>query len=86
MLFKISKIGTIAGCYVTDGYITNTALIRLLREGIVVYEGKLATLRRFKDDVKEVKMGYECGVRIDGYNDLKVGDVIEASVYEEVKQ
>lgn len=85
-LFKISKIGTIAGCYVTDGYITNTALIRLLREGIVVYEGKLATLRRFKDDVKEVKMGYECGVRIDGYNDLKVGDVIEASVYEEVKQ
>ena len=85
-LFKISKIGTIAGCYVTDGYVTNTATIRLLREGIVVYEGKLATLRRFKDDVKEVKNGYECGVRIDGYNDIKIGDVIEASTAKEVKQ
>lgn len=85
-LFKISKVGTIAGCYVTDGYVSNTALIRLLREGIVVYEGKLATLRRFKDDVKEVKAGYECGIRIDGFNDLKVGDVIEASISQEVKQ
>ena len=85
-LFKISKVGTVAGCYVTDGYISNTALVRLLREGIVIYEGKLATLRRFKDDVKEVKQGYECGVRIEGYNDLKVGDVIEASISQEVKQ
>lgn len=85
-LFKISKVGTVAGCYVTDGYISNTASIRLLREGIVIYEGKLATLRRFKDDVKEVKAGYECGVRIDGYNDIKVGDVIEASTSQEVKQ
>lgn len=85
-LFKISKVGTIAGCYVTDGYVTNTATIRLLREGIVVYEGKLATLRRFKDDVKEVKAGYECGIRIEGYNDIKVGDVIEASTTKEVKQ
>lgn len=83
--FKISKVGTIAGCYVTEGYITNTALIRLLREGVVVYEGKLATLRRFKDDVKEVKQGYECGVSIDGFNDIKVGDVIEASIMKEVK-
>lgn len=83
--FKISKIGTIAGCFVSQGYITNHALIRLLREGLIIYEGQLATLRRFKDDVKEVKQGYECGLSIDGFNDLKVGDVIEASIMKEVK-
>ncbi len=84
-LFKISKVGTIAGCYVTDGKITNTASVRLLRNGIVIYEGKLATLRRFKDDVKEVRNGFECGLRIEGYNDIHIGDVIEASVSQEVK-
>ena len=82
--FKVSKVGTIAGCYVTEGYIQNNALIRLLRDGVVVYEGKLNTLRRFKDDVKEVKAGYECGLSIDGFNDIKVGDIIEASKMEEV--
>ena len=83
--FKISKVGTIAGCFVTEGYISNQALIRLLREGVIVYEGKLATLKRFKDDVKEVKQGYECGLSIDGFNDIKIGDVIECSVMKEVK-
>lgn len=82
--FKVSKVGTIAGCYVTEGYIQNNALIRLLRDGVVVYEGKLNTLRRFKDDVKEVKAGYECGLSIEGFNDIKVGDIIEASKMEEV--
>ena len=84
-IFKISKIGTIAGCYVTDGVIKRDALVRVIRDGIVVYEGKLASLKRFKDDVKEVKYGYECGISIENYNDLKNGDVIEASQMKEVE-
>ena len=77
-LFKASKVGTIAGCYVTDGSIPNHSEIRLIRDGIVVFTGKMSSLKRFKDDVKEVQKGFECGITIDGFNDLKVGDLIEA--------
>jgi len=84
--FKISKVGTIAGCYVTEGSIERNSLVRILREGVVVYEGKMASLKRFKDDVKEVRFGYECGIMIEKYNDVKVGDVFEASVEREVKR
>jgi translation initiation factor IF-2 len=76
--FKITKVGTIAGCFVTEGTITRNAKIRLIRDGIVVYTGKLGSLKRFKDDVKEVKKGYECGLNIEKYNDIKVDDIIEA--------
>src|SRR5699024_3922422 len=76
--FKISKIGTIAGCMVTDGKIYRKSQIRLIRDGVVVYTGELASLKRFKDDVREVSKGYECGLQIKNYNDLQVGDVIEA--------
>ena len=84
--FKVSKVGTIAGCYVTDGVIERNSLVRILRAGVVIFEGKMATLRRFKDDVKEVKAGYECGITIASFNDIKEGDVIEASVEREVKR
>lgn len=83
--FKISKVGTVGGCYVTNGTIERNSLVRVIRDGIVVYEGKMATLRRFKDDVKEVREGYECGIMIERYNDIKEGDIIEASVEREVK-
>ncbi len=83
--FKISKIGTIAGGYVTDGSVKRDALVRVLREGIVIYEGKLASLKRFKDDVKEVRQGYECGLSIENFNDIKVGDIIEASQMREIE-
>ncbi len=76
--FKITKVGTIAGCFVTEGTITRNAQVRLIRDGIVVYTGKLGSLKRFKDDAKEVKKGYECGLNIEKYNDIKVGDIIEA--------
>ncbi|MBP5445202.1 MAG: translation initiation factor IF-2 [Acholeplasmatales bacterium] len=79
-LFKVSKIGTIAGCYVTDGVIQKDSLVRIIRDGIVVYEGKMASLKRFKDDAKEVKQGFECGITIENYNDIKEGDIFEASV------
>lgn len=82
--FSVPKIGTVAGCYVLDGKIVRNCQVRLLRDNIVVYEGKLGGLRRFKDDVKEVASGYECGMSIDNYNDLKVGDVIEAFEIEKV--
>ena len=85
-VIKASKIGNIAGCYVTDGSIKRNCGIRLIRDGIVVYEGKLASLRRFKDDVKEVKAGYECGITIENYNDIKVGDIIECFVMEEAER
>jgi translation initiation factor IF-2 len=84
--FKISKVGTIAGCFVTDGTITRNTKIRLIREGIVVYTGELGSLKRFKDDVKEVKKGFECGLNIANFNDIKVGDVIEGYEEVEVKQ
>lgn len=81
--FKISKVGTIAGCYVLDGTITRNTKIRLIRDGVVVYTGELASLKRFKDDVKEVKKGFECGLNIKNYNDIREGDIIEG--YEEVE-
>lgn len=83
--FKVSGTGTIAGCYVTDGSISRNSSVRLLRDNIVVFEGKLASLKRFKDDVKEVNEGFECGMNIDRYNDLREGDVIEAFIMDEIK-
>ncbi len=85
-IFKASKIGTIAGCYVTSGSIIRNSDIRLMRDTIVIYEGKLSSLKRFKDDVREVKLGFECGITIENYNDIKVGDVIEAYTMVKVKQ
>ena len=84
--FKVSKVGTIAGAYVTEGYIRRDSGVRVIRDGIVIYEGQLASLKRFKDDVKEVKMGYECGAMIEKFNDIKVDDVIEGFVMEEIKK
>jgi len=81
--FKISKVGTIAGCYVLDGTVTRNTKVRLIRDGIVQYNGNLGSLKRFKDDVKEVKAGFECGLNIDKYNDIQVGDIIEG--YKEVE-
>jgi translation initiation factor IF-2 len=84
--FKISKVGTIAGCYVLDGKMTRNTQVRVIRDGIVVYSGELATLKRFKDDVKEVSSGYECGLSIKNFNDIKVGDIIEGFEEVEVKK
>jgi translation initiation factor IF-2 len=81
--FDITKVGTIAGCYVLDGIIKRSSKIRLIRDGIVIHSGSLGSLKRFKDDVKEVKNNYECGLNIDKFNDIKIGDIIEA--YEEVE-
>ncbi|HEY8528835.1 MAG TPA: translation initiation factor IF-2 [Paenibacillaceae bacterium] len=83
--FKISKVGTIAGCYVTDGKVVRNADARLVRNGIVIYEGKIESLRRFKDDVREVPEGYECGLTLEKYNDIQVGDRIEVTVMETVE-
>jgi translation initiation factor IF-2 len=83
--FRLPKAGVIAGCYVTEGKITRTAQIRLLRDNVVIFEGKIASLKRFKDDVSEVARGYECGIGIHNYNDLKIGDSIEAFFMESVK-
>ncbi|MDY4023574.1 MAG: translation initiation factor IF-2 [Enterococcus avium] len=83
--YKVSKVGTIAGCYVNEGSIQRDSGVRIIRDGIVILEGKLASLKRFKDDVKEVKMGYECGAMIENFNDIKVDDVIEGFIMEEIK-
>ena len=83
-IFKASKVGTIAGSYVTNGVITRNAEVRLIRDSIVIYTGKISGLKRFKDDVKEVKHGFECGITIENYNDIKEGDVIEAFIMEKV--
>ena len=85
-LFKISKVGTIAGCIVKEGKLTRTSKVRVIRDGIVVYTGELGSLKRFKDDVKEVSVGMDCGLNINGYNDIKVGDVVEAYNVIEVKR
>ena len=82
--YKVSSVGTIAGCYVRDGKVVRNANIRLVRDNIVVHEGKLSSLKRFKDDVKEVNTGYECGLTIENYNDLKEGDVIEVFEMREI--
>jgi len=84
--FKISKIGTIAGCMVLDGKITRNTKIRLIRDGIVIFTGNLGSLKRFKDDVREVNAGYECGLNIDGFNDIKIGDIIEGFTEKEVSR
>ena len=83
-LFKVPKIGIIAGCYVNDGKVTRSAQVRLLRDNVVIHTGKVSSLRRFKDDASEVKQGYECGIGIDNYNDLKADDVIEFFMMEKV--
>jgi translation initiation factor IF-2 len=84
--FKVSKVGTIAGSYVTDGKITRDSNIRLIRDGIVIFEGEIDALKRFKDDAKEVSQGYECGITIKNFNDIKEGDIIEAYVMEEIER
>ncbi|WP_194190476.1 translation initiation factor IF-2 [Clostridium chrysemydis] len=84
--YKISNVGTIAGCYVLDGKITRNADIRVLREGIVIFESSLASLKRFKDDVKEVRSGYECGLNVEKFNDIKEGDIIEAYTMEAIER
>ena len=84
--FTVPKVGTIAGCFVTEGAVKRGALVRLLRDSRVVHEGKMGSLRRFKDDVREVQSGYECGVGIEGYNDIKIGDVIEVFEVQEIAQ
>ena len=84
--FKVTGVGTIAGAYVNDGKITRNAQIRVVRDSVVIHEGKISSLKRFKDDAKEVLTSYECGIGIDGFNDLQEGDVIEAFIMEEVKR
>ena len=84
-VFKITNVGMIAGCYVIDGKIVRNSGVRVLRDNVVVHEGKLVSLKREKDDVKEVNEGYECGMGIEKYNDIKIGDVIEGYVMEEIK-
>ena len=83
-IFKVTKVGTIAGSYVTHGVIQRNSKARLIRDGVVIYEGALSSLKRFKDDVKEVREGFECGIGIENYNDVKVGDIIECYSIEEV--
>ena len=84
--FKITGAGTIAGCYVTDGKVQRNASVRLLRDNVIVFEGKLSSLRRFKDDVREVAQGYECGIGLESFNDVKENDVIECFVMEEIER
>ena len=84
--FKISDVGTIAGCYVTNGKVARNAGVRVLRDNVVIHDGKLISLKRMKDDAKEVASGYECGIQIENYNDIKEGDIIEAYIMEQVKQ
>jgi translation initiation factor IF-2 len=85
-LFKISKVGTIAGCMVTSGKVYRNSGIRVIREGVVVHTGTLTSLKRFKDDVKEVAKGYDCGLQLKNYNDIKIEDVLECYQEVEVKK
>ena len=84
--FKVPKVGTIAGCYITEGEINRDDKVRIVRDGTVIFEGVMESLRRFKDDVKSVRQGYECGIGIHGYQDLKVGDTIEGYQVKEVER
>jgi len=84
--FKISNVGTIAGCYVLDGKVERNAGVRVIRDNVVIHEGKLKSLKRMKDDAKEVAKGYECGIQIEDYNDIKEADIIEVFVMEEIKR
>ena len=83
-VIKVPKVGLVAGCYVTDGKVTNSAKLRVLRDGVIIYEGDIKGLKRFKDEVKEVAQGYECGLSVEGFNDVKEGDVIEAYTLESI--
>ena len=85
-LFKVPKIGIIAGCHVTDGKIVRSAGIKLVRDSIVIFDGKMVSLRRFKDDAKEVLADFDCGIGIEGFNDIRVGDVIEAYITEKFER
>ena len=85
-IYKVSKLGNIAGCYVTDGVIKRNSGVRLIRDGVVVYEGKLSSLKRFKDDAKEVAQGFECGLMIENFNDIKEGDIVEGYIMKEVER
>ena len=85
-LFKFSKVGTIAGSYVTDGIIRRDAKARIIRDGVVIYDGEVNTIAREKDQVKEVKSGIECGITIENFNDIKTGDIIEAYEVVEIKR
>ena len=85
-VFKITNVGMIAGCYVIDGKIVRNSGVRVLRDNVVVHEGKLVSLKREKDDAREVATGYECGVQVEDYNDIKVGDHIESFIMEEIKR
>ena len=83
--FKVSNVGTIAGCYVTNGKVSRNAGIRIIRDNVVIHDGKLISLKRFKDDAKEVAAGYECGIQLADYNDIQEGDIIEAFIMEQIK-
>jgi translation initiation factor IF-2 len=85
-LFKLSKAGIIAGCMVTEGAVRRSAIAKLVRDGSIVWSGKLSSLKRFKDDVREVAQGFDCGIALDGFNDIKEGDVVEAYEVQEVRQ
>jgi translation initiation factor IF-2 len=85
-IFKVPKVGTVAGCHVVDGKIQRSNQVRLVRDGIVVYEGTVGSLKRFKDDVREVEEGYECGLSLENFNDIKVGDTVEAFVMVETQR
>ena len=84
--FKVPNIGVVAGCYVSDGKVTRNSSIRVVRDGIIIYEGKIDSLKRFKDDVREVSQGYECGIGIERFNDIKEGDVFEAYIMQEIER
>jgi translation initiation factor IF-2 len=77
-IFSVPRVGTIAGCHVTSGTISRSSNVRVLRDGVIIYEGRIGSLKRFKDDVRDVQSGYECGISIENFNDIKVSDVIEA--------
>ena len=83
--YKVSKVGTVCGCYVLDGKVQRGCSVRVVRDGIVIFEGEMASLRRFKDDVKEVAAGYECGIQIEKFNDEREGDIIEAYVMKQIE-
>ena len=84
--FKVSNVGTIAGGYVKDGKVERNAGVRVIRDNVVIHQGKLVSLKRFKDDAKEVSKGFECGLQIENFNDIQIGDIIEVYVMEEVKR
>jgi translation initiation factor IF-2 len=83
-VFNVSKVGKVAGCMVTDGLIRRDSKVRLMRDSVVVHEGRLGTLRRFKDDVREVQNGYECGIALENFNDIQTGDVVECYEVQEI--